>query len=369
MVSSSIAILALCLCLICIPMTGCSAFHQQHTIFPSLSRSSYRTREPTCIHQSTTSSSSTDKNIFYNINISDNDDAHEYQGEHDNIGGVVELWLDLRGTSLTPKAVLKLWHLEERQNNQQQPLENNNDTTADSLLAKAPFVKCLMSPNEKFRDSPPQKNNNENEQHIDVLFVAEKDGGDMNYLLRQANRSPSSTSAPDSIIGRILSLQASSSSMPILPDPLPAMEVASKGQWIILDTNGWKKIAEDDRISNVLSLAGLISSGSNSGGGIGLTCHTNNEVVKAAMFIQSMTNNGGGGGGGGNTRTKTLESGIVIPDDDDDDAEMSSGSGSGIRKSGKRTNFAIIVPYDVGLLQTATLLLDDNCADEDRDII
>ena len=65
-----------------------------------------------------------------------------------------------------------------------------------------------------------------------------------------------------------------------------------------------------------LSLVELVSSGASSrtgGGGIGLTCHTNNEVVKVVIFIQSRTD---GRGGRGNNCTKTLESDIVIPDDD-----------------------------------------------------
>ena len=43
----------------------------------------------------------------------------------------LQLWIDLRGTSLTPKTALELWSLED---------DNNNN---------APFTKCLVSSIEK----------------------------------------------------------------------------------------------------------------------------------------------------------------------------------------------------------------------------
>mmetsp|Transcript_37368 Transcript_37368/g.80648 ORF Transcript_37368/g.80648 Transcript_37368/m.80648 type:complete len:110 (-) Transcript_37368:138-467(-) len=107
-----------------------------------------------------------------------------------------------------------------------------------------------------------------------------------------------------------------------------------------------------------LSLVELISSGSTGGGGVGLTCHTNNEIVKAAMFVQSLTSSGRDGGGGGNMGTKTLESGIVIPDHDTDVNSALEDGDTRIRDG--RTSFALVVPFDMGILQTATLLLEGN---------
>ncbi|KAL7534813.1 hypothetical protein ACHAXR_008520, partial [Thalassiosira sp. AJA248-18] len=288
-----------------------------------------------------TISSSPDKSI--------NDVDH--QGEN-NVG--VELWLDLRGTSLTPKTALELWDMEEQQNIQQDQLESQK---VDSL-SKPPFVKFLISSNQKSQDNRTRKNG-ENERNIEVLLVAEEDDGEdnMKSILQQPNSSS---------IGKILSLETSSSSMPILPDPLPAMDVVTKGQWVILDTNGWKKISEEERIQMVLPLVELLSPGaSGSAGGIGLTCHTNSEVMKAAMYFQSMAN-GGGSSGRGNMKTKTLESGIVVPDDDD--ADKSSTSDDGIRNGNNSNNLAMIVPYEMELLRTAKLLLfGDNYSAESHD--
>lgn len=319
---------------------GCSAFHQ-HQQLPMLASPSRSrpllTREPTFARSATTSSTA-DQSIN-DVDVDENDDAQIFKGENNNNKGF-ELWLDLRGTSLTPKTALELWDMEERQNNQQQPLALEN-RDIDLSLTRAPYVKCLVSSTAKTQVYTPQ-NGEENHQNIDVLLIAECNDEDDMKSISQMTSPTTSTS-----IGKIQSLQASSS-MPILPNPLPAMEVASKGQWIIIDTDGWRKFDEEERSSMALPLIDLIYSGSlssTSGGGIGLTCHTNNEIVKTAMFIQSMTN----GGGGGNTgQTKTMESGIIIPDDD---AAKSPTLGN--------ANFAIIVPCDMGLLRTAMLLFDD----------
>lgn len=371
MVFSLVGILPLYL--ICIPLC-CSAFRQL-SLSGSRSRSphSYWTRESRSriLHQSTA-----DENSLRQIRTPDQDILARNKSSNEG----TELWLDLRGTSLTPTAALELWHLQERRNNdQEQPLKNNDGTIHYSLMAKASFTKCLMSLEVNTRKAAPPQSSNKYELAIGVLVVAENnDGGDMESIFLQPpgnhRRSPSSLSSTRSdtpLFGRVLALQASSS-MPILPDPLPAMEVVSRGQWVILDTHGWKKVEEADRMSMALPLVELLSSGAlssesdsisgSSDGGIGLTCRTKNEVVQAAMFIQSLAS-----GRGRNTHIKTLESGIVITDSIDDGADTPAAAGrSRIQNSDKANNFAIIVPFDWELLQTATLLLGDSVNNGDE---
>jgi hypothetical protein len=269
--------------------------------------------------------------------ISRKTQEHRFTGEYEYSG--LELWLDLRGTSLTPKTALQLWAMEGQKENMHAP----------------PFVKCLVSSMEMSYSSPSLDIYDD----IDVLIVEERMDGDddMQYIVQQQTYDPSSSSLSNYCIGRILNLQASSSK-PILPDPLPAMEHASNGQWIIIDTDGWKKIEADERLRMALPLLELIASSSataasttcasNNRGGIGLTCHTNNEVVKTIMFIQSML--AGGGGDGRQVRTKTLTSGIVIPDEDNTSIPSADNEST-------MHHFAIVVPYDMELLRTAQLLL------------
>lgn len=288
------------------------------------------------IHSSSESSYSEER-ILYNKSPSERirkrtREEHHFTGEYKYSG--IELWLDLRGSSISPKTALRLWAMEGQ----------NNDNTPPP-----PFVKCLVSSMEISYNSPPV----ESYDDIDVLIVEERiDDNDMQYIVQQT-KTPSSSSSSNYCIGRILNLLVSSSK-PILPDPLPAMEHASDGQWIIIDTDGWKKIEVDKRLCMALPLLELISSScvtASTKSGIGLTCHTNNEVVKTIMFIQSML--AGGGGNGRQVRTKTLTSGIVIPEDN-----MSLIS-AGANEASTTHHFAIVVPYDIELLRTAQLLLGE----------
>ena len=292
--------------------------------------------------RSTKSSSAdtTDYSSIYNLeeecDISSNliDDVCSNNG--------VEIWLDLRGTSLSPSTALELWEIEQQQ----------DGTTA------VPFTKCLVSPpsdsnNNNNSDSPQKSNNN----RMNVLLAAGND-----QIVMESSQTSSSW-------GKILPLETSAQCIPMLPDPLPAMDIISQGKWIILDTTrGWKKVEEEERLSFLLPLAELISSGAipstggegngGGGGGIGLTCHTKNEVVKVAMWIQSITNNRSTGQK--SVRTKTLENGLVIPDSDDFDASAASDELKFGRNDSQGLQYAIVVPYDVGLLKTASMLLSNS---------
>jgi len=318
---------------------GCLSFHiiQPHVTSKSSTSSS------SCLY-STKSSADTEYVSPFNLEELNNDSSLP---NNDNNG--VEIWLDCRHTSLSPSTALELWDLE-------CPDANYNNDDVGLTKLGAPFTKCLVSPSDNVSNSNGEKQM-QLQNNIQVLV----DSGTNNNNNKQTTESTSSSSW-----GKVLPLQTNTQSMPILPDPLPAMETISQGQYIILDTTkGWKKVEEEQRLSYLLPLAELISSGattggengSSSSGGIGFTCLTKNEVVKVAMWIQSITNNNrsGDGGGGQNVRVKTLENGLVIPDYDGDvmsDLQKQFGSS---RQA--RLQYAIVVPYDVGLLKTASMLL------------
>ena len=269
--------------------------------------------------------------------------------------GVVEIWLDLRGTSITPKTALELWELDE----QMQQQSNSNKARKET---KPPFMRCLVSSISKQSDSsslvtPPANN------PLDVLMVGQEEAGGMR-IITQTQKSSSS-------FGSMISLQPSpaSASIPILPDPLPLIDLASQGLNVLLDTKGWKKVAEEKRLSMLLPLIELITSSTatNADGGIvGWTCFSNSEIVETAMWIQSMGNGSKGSRGGNTLRTKTLDSGILIPDLDDiesfalDSTVIDEDSTEQKRDECK---FAIIVPYDVALLRAAMMLLGDSSYD------
>eukprot|EP00985_Skeletonema_marinoi_P005419 scaffold2351_cov120-Skeletonema_marinoi.AAC.4 len=313
---------------------GCLSFHiiQPHVTSKSSTSSS------SCIY-STKSSADTEYVSPFDLGEFKNESSLP---KNDNNG--VEIWLDLRCTSLSPSTALELWDLECTDANY------NNDGGGGLAKSGAPFTKCLVSPSDK--------SNSKSEKQMQLQ-------NNIQVLVDSGTNNNNNEQTTESSWGKVLPLQTNTQSMPILSDPLPAMEIISQGQYIVLDTTkGWKKVEEEQRLSYLLPLAELISSGATTGGenggssgGIGFTCLTKNEVVKVAMWIQSITNNNrsGDGGGGQNVRVKTLENGLVIPDHDDDvtsDLQKQFGSS---RQA--RLQYAIVVPYDVGLLKTASMLL------------
>ena len=325
------------------------------------------------------------------------DMSNSARDERNNNDDVFELWLDLRGTKLTPKSVSELWSIEE----QDQQFTGKVMTNSDPLHKPPPFARCLVSSKSlQIQGSSSIYPNDENNKNVMEVLLVEDDTDDIETdnndnndntkkygdSMKILSRQYSSSSQSADVIGKLLPLQtssSSSSSLPMLPDPLPAMEVASQGQWMILDTHEWKKVKEDQRTSMLMGLVELIYSGVTNdkhGGGIGWTCHTNTEIVKAAMWIQSMnsSSNGAGssGAGKGNTmRTKTTESGFVVPDYSDD-FEMEDGMNESLfeallheDRNSDPFKFAIIVPYDVRLLRTVMMLIDKSEDSNDDDSI
>lgn len=310
----------------------CSAFHQPPATISAKTRPRYYGFYST-----------TDGSLDRSIQSMHDIEVDSSPSGEDNYSGI-EVWLDLRGTSLTPNAALELWNLEDTMNNQLNSLDR---------LRNTPFHKCLVSLEGNSDGILPPKDSYENNRSIEILAVSEcTDENDIMPCIFHQTYPLETSPTISTCIGRLLSLQASSNT-PILPDPLPAMEVVSSGHWIVLDTEGWKEVAEEERLRMVLPLLELLSPGVSGSdhGGIGVTCQTTNEIVKAVMFIQCMTS--GGGSNGRNIRTKTLESGIVVPQQQDLNILSSSGARS-------KRRFAIVVPCDMSLLRTAKLMLANN---------
>jgi len=227
----------------------------------------------------------------------------------------IDIWLDLRRTSITPKMALELWQAEIQ------------DAQLDQGLSKKfPFTKCLVSHGEHNLDPS---------NDIDVIMM-DKDESSFRFI------SPIQSAS----VGEIVSLESTQSNSPVLPDPLPLMDKFSNKQWIILDTNAWKKIDEVGKLDSIFPLIELITStkARDKNGRIGWTCHSKNEVIKSAMWIRYQTNIS-------ERNIKTLPSGIIIPGDTVANAPAPQDSDNAM--------FVIVVPYDVGILRTAMSFVDN----------
>jgi hypothetical protein len=350
-----------------LPPLGCLSFQviiqpPHHNILTTTSKI-ISSRIIFCSTKSSSADLTTGYYSPYNLEEYNNESSSSSSSSSSNDCNGVEIWLDLRGTSLSPSTALELWALEhpsDNVNTNDDNVHNNKSTTTVPI-----FTKCLVSPPSNSNISNSDKHLQQKHDNIHVL-VADDDN----------DEASSSSSSSSSSWGKILPLETSTQSyIPLLPDPLPAMEIISDGKWIVLDTTtGWKGVEEEKRLSFLLPLAELISSGAvtnvggggsrstnGGGGGIGFTCQTRNEVVKVAMWIQSITNrcnDGNAGSGGKNVRVKTLENGLVIPDESDDVSfdELQKQQQFGTSRQA-RLQYAIVVPYDVGLLKTAAMLL------------
>ena len=104
----------------------------------------------------------------------------------------------------------------------------------DVTSTPIPFTTCLISSDAQYSSTP----------EVDVMIV-DKDG----VLIRPV----SSAEQPTTSIGQVVTLDSSQNHMPTLPDPLPLIDKYSNGEWILLDTNAWKKISEDKKISGTVS--------------------------------------------------------------------------------------------------------------------
>ncbi|KAL7474949.1 hypothetical protein ACHAW6_000889 [Cyclotella cf. meneghiniana] len=234
----------------------------------------------------------------------------------------IELWLDLRGTTITPKMAIEMWktEIEDGQMEHEHPGPSPN----------APFSKCLISFDERQQI---EFTIEDTLCSMDVLMVG-RDGYSFKSIYAQ----------PSDLIGTIVSLKSSqSTAMPLLPDPLSLIEKYSNGEWILFDTKEWKKYGEDEKLGMLFPLVELVGSVDRNvnNGRIGWTCHSRSEVIKSAMWKKCQPD----------ISTKTLDSGIVIPGD-----EIADGR---VVQNDERTKYVITVPYDSGLLRAAMSLIND----------
>jgi hypothetical protein len=226
----------------------------------------------------------------------------------------LELWLDLRGTAITPQMALS--KLEE-----------------DSVL---PASKVVVSIQDAARATQ--------------LYEL----GDPNILMVDENNCClCSAKDPTISYGTVVSIDGVS-----FVDPIPALESISNGGWAFVDSQlgGSDKVAErHDAISNLVdfivggltldlfSLGNKESSGDcdlplenkTNRGGIAIACQTKADLAQAANCFQSI-------GSGSVTAT---ESGILIKSE-----ESSSADNNALQS-------ALVLPFDISLWKQAAIIV------------
>lgn len=167
-------------------------------------------------------------------------------------------------------------------------------------------------------------------------------------------------------------------------NPIQALEVVSRGEWVFLDDHKSIKFPSQDTRSEVVqSLVELVSSGACASlplfnvhcndannakctemvhvvdsnvslGGIAISCRTNADILEIAACIKSLVSVGEGKG------YTTTESGIyvqVLPNDNEDPSSTRMATSMpGDDARDKSVKYAIVIPFDTGLWKTAALI-------------
>jgi hypothetical protein len=234
----------------------------------------------------------------------------------------IELWLDLRGTAIHPRAAIEYLTEEVFEG----PDHGVTDLTieVDRIIVSDKTFQSLLNSSDDYV------------QESEILYVPEEN-------LAQIAVSRCGLSFP---FGELVAMEGSMA----VADPITAIETLSTGKWIVLynkeeeieDENsriaavgGFVEIASGDwRTTTQLESGLLLQTGSNgeeenSKGGIAVQCSTKSSIVRLASMIESVAS--------GKSMTAT-ESGILIQNETGETSPLP---------------FALMLPFDVSLWKTA----------------
>lgn len=241
-------------------------------------------------------------------------------------GAEVELWLDLRQTSMPPQTALL--HLTNDLWDEYKPPGDKSFIVDKVLMNMNDNLGAIV---DDIRD--------EFETEIGVMIM---DEGKMYEINEGGIMLP---------VGKGVKIEMDENGgINVNKDPLPVLDAVSKGEWVILDdhTEG-----DNASISNLVELvssgAGVFNMGTTnadesplSPGGLGLSCSTQARVMEMGALIQSVS------GGKG---FETTESGILVQS-----TENSSNSNGGVSRDGNAIEYAIAMPFDAMLWKTSSLI-------------
>ena len=240
----------------------------------------------------------------------------------------VEIWLDLRDTAILPQAALE--HMNENQ------WITDDDTTSSSMIDRV-----LISGSDVAQV---------------VKQMSREDGETVPEIIYVDNQDKTIRSVEDAshILGGVVSLRDDE-----FTDPLPALDIMSKGGWVVIDS---EEIVDENKREQAIGglvdflAAGASSSASSSSlllgadksdqggdteegveagnkGGIALSCTNKSDVLRAGSYSQSAASSGS---------LTTTDGGILIQSSADDVASS--------------LKIAVAVPFDAMLWKAAAVV-------------
>jgi len=325
----------------------------------------------------------------------------------------MEFWLDLRGTKVTPQ--MALWHLarnlpsiddDDSEDKMQSQVKssviwrmvkrilisadspNENGLLAEhqrilkggessSITANSSLQQQVLRYEDRLGFTGVNHENEEEEEmkeiEIDLLFAVEK-----------SSKEEGNKKTTDGV--HIYKIHHCEKSVELLgnvnvipQNPMSAIETLARGEWLVVG-----KEEKDEANQDLLNFMDIVASGypsfvdpsslflltkeeedddensmqTNGGGGIAIPCTSNADILQIGASVESLWIQGqcsvGGGGLGGNKRYQQTESGIYVQHNEE--VVESKSSGGCIKDDHTMMKYAIILPLDIELWTTASLL-------------
>lgn len=247
--------------------------------------------------------------------------------------GQVQLWLDLRKTSVPPLTAL---------------LHLTNDLWDEYIpQTDKSFIvdKVLVGDNMNLKNVA-EMIYDEFETEVSIL-VAEDDklyelGNDVGFMTEK---------------GSIIQIEKEGEYVNVDTNPLPVLDIVSKGSWALLDK---EKYIEIDSITNLVELISSSapmfgsleeSTSAKAYGGIGLSCESQSDVVEMGAMIQAMQSSKG---------YQATDTGILVQKETEVDQVEGDEGGS--------IEYALVLPFDSQIWKTSSYLFGAAESSDDNDI-
>jgi hypothetical protein len=280
----------------------------------------------------------------------------------ESYGNDVELWLDLRNTSMPPQAALL--HLTNDLWDEYIP-PSNKSFIVDKVIVNKKHIQNLSQLISDITE--------EFEDEIGLVVVEDEDGIPMSG--QDDNGSGSALYSGDKTLFEINDLESMipmGKCIEIVKDrdgvvnsnvnPMPILEIVSDGKWVLLDSE--ENVDKEsicslvEFIVNGVDAFGKFSLGgsddgslpssnlSNPNGGIGIACNDDGNVVEMAALLRSL--NG--------SKIETTDSGILLQSSSDNSGTDQNGEEDEELSSKSGVAYAIVMPFDAMLWKTASFL-------------
>ena len=261
-----------------------------------------------------------------------------------------ELWLDLRGTTISPQVGLS--HLINDLWDEFTPPQDKS-FLVDKVIVDA--TKLSGTEMEKIYNEV----NDEYEDEIEILFYKDHNMLSLDVVSNEHDDKNGDAFCRHQRGKDFQMFDMDTGVIHAYTDPFPALEVISSGQWLVLDSSGMRD--DNERREAIESLVELCSGGlsptltligqnefnhgSSLRGGVAIDCSSDTDILEACTFMKSMTGNP--------NDYITTDSGILIESKKE---EPSSTKIEQNLSTSKSMDFAILIPFDALLWKTASLV-------------